>query len=395
MDPEELRRELAREIEASHQKLAQSWVDRVRQQEERDLPVLSDRELADHLPELFLSLALYLRTVGGAEARAQIWQAGQAHGDSRWQQHYPLDWVLRDQWLVSRIISRELFIPFIDRYHLREGEFWPARELALRCLEDHSAGSTERFVYRWNADLERVNANLAEADAGRLTMMRTVSRQLASSLQALTLGIGILGQNELPPEHQETMRRCERSLRHMNSLLAELQEWSAVLGGTVRLEFQPINANEFALDLQSQGEPIVEAAGRQWIVRVDPTLTEFISDAGCLKQLGVNLIASGINYHATADPSTRLVLSLEPSEKGHWALVFTSEPGTLDSLKQTTQPTPVQNDLGLGPAVVRHLAALLGGEFRVLLGQDGPMRLEVLIPLEPDGRESPITTILP
>ena len=122
--------------------------DLVRQQERRDLPPLSDRELADHLPELFLGLALYLRTAGTADARLRVQRAGQVHGDSRWQQPYPLDWVLRDQWLVFRTIEAEVFIPFIDRYHLRESEFWPARQLALRCLEDHSAGSTEPGVPR-------------------------------------------------------------------------------------------------------------------------------------------------------------------------------------------------------------------------------------------------------
>jgi signal transduction histidine kinase len=305
-----------------------------------------------------------------------------------------LDWVLRDQWLVFRAIEAEVFLPFIDRYHLRESEFWPARELALRCLEDHSAGSTEQFVYRWNADLERVNANLAEADAGRLTMMRTVSRELASSLQALTLGIGILGQNELPPEHKDALRRCERSLRRMNSLLRELQEWSAVLGGTIRLDFRQISAKEFALDLERQGKPIAEAAGRQLVVRVDPGLTEFVSDVRRLQQLGLNLIASGIRYSAMADPSTHLVLSLEPSEEGHWVLLLRCEPGVVDSSEQTALPTPVQNDLGIGPAMVRHLAGLLGGEFRVLMGQDRPMWLEVLLPFQPESWESSARVIV-
>jgi signal transduction histidine kinase len=384
MDPHELRGELARELETKHDRLAQCWVDRVRQQEERDLPKLSDRELADHLPELFLGLACYLQTAGAADARRRVRQAGQAHGDSRWEQRYPLDWVLRDQWLVFRIIAAEVFIPFIDRFHLREAEFWPARELALRCLEDHSAGSTERFVYRWNADLERVNANLAEADAGRLTMMRTVSQQLTSSLQALTLGIAILGQNELSPEHEVTLRRCQRSLSRMNSLLTELQGWSALLGGAIRLEFQRIRASEFAVNLESEGNQIVEAAGRRLVVRVDPALTEFVSDVRRLQQLALNLIASGIKFTAPADPSPHLALSLEPSTEDHWALVLRCEPGAVDSSEETARPTPAQNDLGLGPAIVLHLAGLLGGEFRIFVGQDRAMRLEVLLPLQPD-----------
>ena len=120
MYPDELRRELAREIETNQDRLAQRWVDLVRLPEQCDFRPLSDREHADHLPELFLGLALYLRTAGTADARLRVQRAGQVHGDSRWQQPYPLDWVLRDQWLVFRAIEAEVFLPFIDRYHLRE-----------------------------------------------------------------------------------------------------------------------------------------------------------------------------------------------------------------------------------------------------------------------------------
>src|ERR1700688_4230827 len=113
---------------------------------------LTDQQLIDHFPRLFVDLVEYFLTEVEPETRRRTIEAALNHGTTRWQQGYELVEVIRELGIVERSILDHGIEKFFEdnSQWLDLGAFF----------EDSVAGSVQRYVENFTEQLRSTNAKL-------------------------------------------------------------------------------------------------------------------------------------------------------------------------------------------------------------------------------------------
>jgi hypothetical protein len=167
---------------------------------------LTDQQLIDHFPQLFLDLVEYFITEADTETRKRTVDAAVKHGATRWQQGYELTELVRE----LRLVQKSILDNAIDKFFELNPKWVDQSKAAWKNLagffEDCVAGSVQRYVENYTEELRLVNARLLEAnkrlsktDELRLRLMRTVSHEISNVLNTLNLTISFLSIRMISP----------------------------------------------------------------------------------------------------------------------------------------------------------------------------------------------------
>ena len=376
------------------------WIEAVRTSPEiPSAQNLSHAELSDHLPDLFNSLVEYLRTSASGDARRNVIRDARRHGSRRWDQGYNLGELLRELGTVHRLILRDAIRTFASSFPDWRADVDEAWELISSFFEDAVVGSTEQYVENFGSQLRQASKSFAEAneklsktDASRLLLIRTVSHDLGNFLHSLTWVVNAFG-----PESDETERRkmievTERNLADMRVLLGELTDYSVLLAGDVRPDFEEISIPSLCEDLTASFSQIARANGMLLKIRRDGNLRTVLSDCRRIKQIVGNLISNAIKYRRQerSDGSIELLFLSLSGER--WQLIVRDTGigipnDQLANIFQEFQRVAPRGEIqgaGLGLAIAKRLVDLLGGEITVSSKVGKGTQFAITFPMKPE-----------
>jgi signal transduction histidine kinase len=226
-----------------------------------------------------------------------------------------------------------------------------------------------------NADLRRQLSTLEQrierllaADDSKDRFLAMVSHELRTPLAAMLPWAHALSTGLLDREHtRRAVQVIERNTRLQARLIDDLLDVSRMIAGTVRLSKTPINLVPILeIAIHSVG-PEAAAKGVDLESTLAGEVGVIVADGVRIEQMVMNLIANALRFTPRGG---RITITLRSIAGG--AEIAVSDTGAgidsvflpyvFDAFRQGTElKTNGHGGLGLGLAIVRHLAELHGG----------------------------------
>jgi PAS domain S-box-containing protein len=234
--------------------------------------------------------------------------------------------------------------------------------------------SRKRFERERSQWLSREREARTEAEAAsRLKdeFLATLSHELRTPLNAILGWLQILRQKPVAHEKRErALQVIERNARAQQQIINDILEVSQIVRGQLRLEMQPLDVVA-AVEAAIESVRPTASAKRQTLKVVLPQAPVFISaDPARVQQMLWNLLANATKY---TPREGRIDVEVTAGDADVEIIVRDNGIGiSADTLPHVFErfrqgdagPTREYGGLGLGLAIVRHLADMHGGSVR-------------------------------
>lgn len=251
-------------------------------------------------------------------------------------------------------------------------------------------GTVHDITLRRALEEARIRAQVAEsASRNKTELLSRASHELRTPLNAI-LGFGQLLQRDaaLPPQQRRWLDHIVDSGRHMLALSEDLLDIAAAESGRLAIASEVV-------DLQAVAQGAIEALAHeaqeahltiQFCGTVPASARLAQADAARTRQIAMNLLSNAIKY---GRPGPTIMVSIDTEPDGMRCLhVSDFGRGLSESqLQQLFKPfhrlgaenTPVRG-VGLGLAVSRQLAELMGGRIEVQSKPGAGSRFTLVLP---------------
>ena len=175
---------------------------------------------------------------------------------------------------------------------------------------------------------------------------------------------------ELPPEAVKPVRSIEEAARSLGDLVSDFLRYAKLQAGVESVRQEWVDVGELAREMQRLAEPLLEDRGVAFALELALAPPRFLTDATKLRTILRNLIINAAKFTAAGTVALRVVqrggaLRLEVRDTGpgirpeDQELIF--EPFRQLDGSSTRQ----HGGVGLGLALSRRLARMLGGDVQV------------------------------
>lgn len=384
---------LADFLDQRREAITTEWLSRVRaDQEIPSADGLPREELLDHMP--FLLTALIERLRGTRHATDETERQSQTHGVTRQEQDYRLPELLRE---VS--ILRKVLIAKWDEFDATGGGTRPAQlessSILHAILDEVIAESTIGFVAhgqeklvaanlaleRSNLRMQALNAQLADHDDRRLQMLRTITHEVANHLNATGFMVADLKKS---PDAATSGRAVDilRSIASITALMKQLLEYSTLAAAEETVVPIALDVPAFLEEMAAFGRSLAAAKNLAFVEELDGVTGPIVTDPDLLRRICFNLLTNAAKY--TAEGRMRLAAGAQ-DESRWWIEVSDTGCGiapedharVFTEFYRGAETRGMQDGIGLGLAIARQLAALLGGviELESAVGAGSTFRL--------------------
>jgi PAS domain S-box-containing protein len=238
----------------------------------------------------------------------------------------------------------------------------------------------EELAYRIALSVSNARAYAQAREANRLKdeFLAVVSHELRTPLNAMRGWLSLLKSARLSEAQSVHAREViERNIIAQTQLVEDLLDISRIVSGRMRLSVKPVALDRVVASALESLRLAAEAKGLQLIEHLDEPSAQVAGDGDRLQQIVWNLLSNAIKFTPRGgqvtvtlrrmDSHVELVVrdtgqGISPSFLPHVFERFRQGDGT------TTRPT---GGLGLGLAIVRHLAELHGGTVTAASGGEG------------------------
>ncbi len=211
------------------------------------------------------------------------------------------------------------------------------------------------------------------ADNAKSNFLAVMSHEFRTPLSAILGYADILTaevHGDLNEKQAGHLDRVKASVRHLSHLVDEILSFASMEAGREKVRWETVEVVELARDVAGIMEPIASASGLELLVRLPDAPLHVRTDGSKVRQVLINLLSNAVKYTVS----------------GHVEMDLRSEPGRLLCTVSDTGPGIARDHLesvfepfwqvdrqdgrritgtGLGLAVARRLARLLGGEVTV------------------------------
>ena len=219
----------------------------------------------------------------------------------------------------------------------------------------------------------------AEAEAANRSkdqFLANMSHELRTPLHAILGYADLVGAGALPePSRQEALATIASSGRHLLSLINDLLDLSRIRSGHLELNPAPLQLAALLEEIAAMVRVEARRKGLDFFLNVPAGLPEMVeADGKRLRQILLNLLGNAIKF--TDSGGVTLDVDCAPVEGGKVALrVSVQDTGVGISAKDTTrifapfeqaeEGQKQESGVGLGLAITRELARLMGGDIEV------------------------------
>src|ERR1044071_1281504 len=222
--------------------------------------------------------------------------------------------------------------------------------------------------------LLREQAARAEAEAAnRLKdeFLSTLSHELRTPLTSIIGWTNLMRAGQVRGEVQaQALETIERNAKTQSRLIDDLLDISRIISGKLLLETREVNLDSVISNSIEVVRPAANAKGIQLTYECEPGGKTVSGDSARLQQVAWNLLSNAVKFTPEggrvsvrlAREGARVKLSVSDTGRGIPAEFL---PHVFDRFRQADSATTrAHGGLGLGLAIVRHLAELHGGEVR-------------------------------
>ena len=243
---------------------------------------------------------------------------------------------------------------------------------------------------------ERGRTELQRATDSRARLMRGIGHDLKNPLNAIDghaqlLEEGVKG--ELLPGQRDSVMRIRRAVRSLLTLVDDLLELSRAESGQLRLSIQPVDIRQLVCDTAAEHHAAVEARGHHLEVVIADGVGTVQTDHGRVTQILGNLISNAIKYTPPGGEiricADRRSVSRAGGAEVEWIAIDVLDSGggippdrmeeIFGEFTRLESSTP-QPGAGLGLAIARRIARLLGGDVSVGNGEHRGAIFTLLLP---------------
>lgn len=233
------------------------------------------------------------------------------------------------------------------------------REELERTLDQLESRVTER-----TSELSEVNRLLAQSDRDKTRFLAAASHDLLQPLHAARLFAAAL-EREIDERPRQLVKRVESAIQAAEELLRALLDISKLDAGGVQVRPEPVNLRSFLADLTDSFRPLAEEKGLT--LRLGPAPGLVVTDPVLLRSVMQNFLTNAIRY--TRDGG----ILIGVRQRGdNWRIDVVDSgvgiaPDRIEAaFGEFTRLGEVEVEgLGLGLALVRRIARLLGGRISV------------------------------
>ncbi|MBA3322422.1 MAG: PAS domain S-box protein [Pyrinomonadaceae bacterium] len=240
-------------------------------------------------------------------------------------------------------------------------------------------------------DHSRMYREAQEANRLKDEFLATLSHELRTPLTSILGWAGLLrsARNIDPAQAERALEVIERNARAQNQLIDDLLDASRIITGHLRIEARPIALGPIVEAAVEAALPLARTKNVNLASVSDPKVGLIKGDAGRLQQIVGNLLSNAIKF---TPGGGRIEVRLE-CEGTRWAQLSVADTGdgisaeflpfVFERFRQADgTPTRAHGGLGLGLAIVRHLAELHGGTVAAeSAGRDQGAKFIVTLPL--------------
>ena len=249
-----------------------------------------------------------------------------------------------------------------------------------------------------NTRLEERAQQIAEANRGKSRFLANVSHELRTPLNAIvgynSLALdGLYG--PLPQPLQTAHERIGAAAEHLLGLVNDVLDLSKIEAGRLEVHPEPLSLEGVLDSVLTVIEPIAEAKGLRIDLIVERKLPQLITDPRHLRQILLNFVANAVKFtergsvtitarRLTDDPS-RVRVVVEDTGIGiaddDLERIFEE----FEQVRPSGRGDSIQRGAGLGLAIARKLARLLGATVQVdsVLGSGSRFTLDLPIEISP------------
>ena len=259
-----------------------------------------------------------------------------------------------------------------------------ARVRAETELRDHQQVEADRLREaneRLEGSLEREQRARRDAEAAsRLKdeFLMTLSHELRTPLTAIYGWVRMLSTDVVPStERGRVLATVERNALAQARLIDDLLDVSRAISGKLRLEPRPMHVPDAVRAAIDTVAPAIQAKDIQLDLQIEPGIGPILADADRVQQIVWNLLSNAIKF---TPEEGAIRVSVVQAGEGVEIVVSDSGigihsefvPYVFERFRQADAGTRRRfGGLGLGLAIVRHLAELHGGSVRAESGGEG------------------------
>lgn len=290
---------------------------------------------------------------------------------------------------VSRAINELRLSLNARRDELEQAYALVSREVDAKTRE---LELTNQTLEQQIEELEATRRELTRADEAKTLFLANVSHELRTPLTGIIGLSGLLGRSSLEPEQQRYLTAVEESARSLLAIVDDLLDFSRLESDREEIHPAPFDPREALHAVVDLLEPVAQRQDCSIALALEPEVpNRLLGDSLRLQQILRNLINNAIKFA----PGSRISLSCQVESPG--TLLFSvadtgpgvpesALPHLFDSFYQapgeTVSTPPEHRGIGLGLAISRRLATLMGGSVDVESRQGEGTRFDLRLPME-------------
>jgi PAS domain S-box-containing protein len=240
---------------------------------------------------------------------------------------------------------------------------------------ERKVGEATAELLRRNELLDRQRLALEQASHLKSQFLANMSHEFRTPLNAIMGYTSMLLQGvngELLPTQQRNLERVDSNARHLLSIINDILDISRIEAGRMPLHLTDFSLRELLVEVVAELEPIIERSRLTVSTRLAPAVPRLYSDRAKVKQILVNLLTNAIKFTSkgsvsvTAEPvrgSADVRIKVIDTGIG----IADSDQGKIfeDFRQADSSPAREYGGAGLGLAICRRLARMLGGAISV------------------------------
>lgn len=240
--------------------------------------------------------------------------------------------------------------------------------------------------------LERAREEAERASRLKTEFLARVSHELRTPMQGVLGMTALLQRTALDAHQRQCLDVVEASGRHMLHLIEDLLTSSILEANALKLQPEPVDLAGLVNAAVEMVRPQAESRGLSLALEVEGEDAPVAADATRITQILVNLLTNAIRNTRSGDIRVRLATA--PAGDGLAVDLAVSDTGSgipgdkleviFERFSQLEAPPGEINEgVGLGLAVARSLARLMGGDIEVRseVGQGSTFALRLDLPL--------------
>lgn len=262
-------------------------------------------------------------------------------------------------------------------------------------LNNLSTRDLRRSLDEATFNLLRLNKEVQEASDRKSQFTARTSHELRTPLSAIIV-FADLALREAYGPLDEKMRNAQQhivnSARHLKRIINDLLDLSKIEAGEFEIENEPFTIKEVMDVIESSCLPIAQEKDLEWSVTIAKSMPPILEgDGERVTQIAVNLVGNAVKFTEEG----QVQVTVEPVDEISWHLVVSdSGPGIPEDQQEKvfeafrsldkSGSKSIAASTGLGLAIARNLAHMMGGEITLHselgVGSTFEVHLPMIIP---------------